>query len=515
MAERGLDLEREEEKVKRENEEEDSAYTEYQPTLKGAKHPGSIVETKSMATVPMPPLTYKPNLPESVVGKAPDYEGAKLSAVQLEAVSIAGMQNDIILPGGFRASALIGDGTGVGKGREAAAILWDNWRKGRKRLVWMSKSKDLLMDALRDLENLGAKDLAKSVKSLGKLNASDAIDHQGILYTTYALFRSGDKKGNSRAAQIDRWLRGADEGDGGYLLMDESHQLKNAVVSQGGQASQVGQAVKKFLEKMPPLRTVSLSATAATDVMNLGYLDRLGLWGPGTPFPNGFNQFAGEIAHGDMSAMEMIARELKAQGKYVSRTLTYRGVEYSQIQHKVTPEQEAIYETACRSLAGNHSADGEDDREHHWRRRAKKAMAMSQVGSAQQRFFNLLLTSIKIPTAVKEAEAALARGESVAITLVNTNEAAQNREKDRVAADDSDEEPDYDFGPGQLIKDLVMEHYPVQQWKDDVDSNGNPTKVPVTDAKGSPVMNPNAIAQRIRFSTTSTACTCQRTRSMI
>lgn len=499
----GLDLEQVEATKQREQEEEKgSAYVAYRPSLKGGEHPGAIVETKAMATVPMPPLTYKPNLPESVVGKAPDYKDAKLSAVQLEAVAIAGMQNEIILPNGARAAALIGDGTGVGKGREGAAIIWDNWRKGRKRLVWMTKSKDLIDAAVRDLSALGATDLAKGILNLGKLEASKPIQHEGVLFTTYALFRSADKKGNTRALQVDKWLRGDDNGDGGYFLFDESHLLKNAVVEHGAEASQIGETVKKFLEKMPNLRTVSLSATAATDVMNLGYMDRLGLWGPGTPFPGGFVQFAAEIAHGGMSAMEMIARELKAQGKYVARTLTFRGVRYSELEHEITPEQAKIYDSAAEAwkmISDSIERTIEDTTNGGGRQRA---MAMSQFYSTQQRFFSLLLTSLKVPTAVKAAEEALAQGKAVGITLINTNEAAQSREKNRVAAEESGEEPDYDFGPGRMLSDMVREHYPVQQYADAVDSNGNPVKVAVfeKDENGNdtnkPVLNPEAVKAR-------------------
>ena len=253
---------------------------------------------------------------------------------------------------------------------------------------------------------------------------------------------------------------------------------------------------------MPALRTVSLSATAATDVMNLGYLDRLGLWGPGTPFPGGFTQFAAEISHGGMSAMEMIARELKSQGKYVSRTLTYKGVKYSEIEHKVTEDQKKVYATAKAWRSIQESIEDTIQNTTNGGAR-QKALAMSQFYSTQQRFFGLLLSSMKIATTVAEAEEALAAGKSVAITLINTNEAAQTREKNRVAAEgDSEEEPDYDFGPGRLLKDMVMEHYPVQQYQDDVDANGDPIKtaVYVKDAEGNdtnvPVLNPEAVKAR-------------------
>src|SRR5207237_170933 len=100
------------------------------------------------------------------------------------------------------------------------------------------------------------------------------IDHEGIVFTTYALVRSEDKKGNKRIEQLAQWLRGNDDANGAYMAMDESHNLKNAVAAQGGQVSQIGSAVKSFLERMPNLRTVSVSATAASEVINLGYLDR-------------------------------------------------------------------------------------------------------------------------------------------------------------------------------------------------------------------------------------------------
>ena len=40
----------------------------------------------------------------------------------------------------FRRGWFLGDGTGAGKGRQVAGILLDNWLKGRRRAVWISKS---------------------------------------------------------------------------------------------------------------------------------------------------------------------------------------------------------------------------------------------------------------------------------------------------------------------------------------------------------------------------------------
>ena len=59
----------------------------------------------------------------------------------------------------FRKGYFLGDGTGCGKGRQAAGILLDNWLQGRRRALWISKSDKLLEDAQRDWSALGQEKL--------------------------------------------------------------------------------------------------------------------------------------------------------------------------------------------------------------------------------------------------------------------------------------------------------------------------------------------------------------------
>jgi hypothetical protein len=40
--------------------------------------------------------------------------------------------------------------------------------------------------------------------------------------------------------------------------------------------------------------------------------------------------------------MEVLARDLKALGLYAARSLSYEGVEYELIDHRLTPEQRRI-----------------------------------------------------------------------------------------------------------------------------------------------------------------------------
>ena len=57
--------------------------------------------------------------------------------------------------GRFGRGWFLGDGSGGGKGRQVAGILLNNWLKGRRRAVWVSKSDKLIEDAQRDWSALG------------------------------------------------------------------------------------------------------------------------------------------------------------------------------------------------------------------------------------------------------------------------------------------------------------------------------------------------------------------------
>ena len=45
----------------------------------------------------------------------------------------------------------LGDGAGVGKGRQIAGIIYEYWLQGLHRHIWLSASNDLQIDAKRDM----------------------------------------------------------------------------------------------------------------------------------------------------------------------------------------------------------------------------------------------------------------------------------------------------------------------------------------------------------------------------
>lgn len=160
-----------------------------------APHPTPLVQSAAMASVEAPALSYVPAIPDWVI------ERAIISDAQLEAVAYAGQAFQGHLPETierrtgekvrYRRGFYIGDGTGVGKGRELSAIILDSFNRGQVRAVWVSKTFALAADARRDWSDLG-QDPA-DIFELRKIKLSDPIpaDRRGILFTTYATLRVG------------------------------------------------------------------------------------------------------------------------------------------------------------------------------------------------------------------------------------------------------------------------------------------------------------------------------------
>ena len=50
-----------------------------------------------------------------------------------------------------------------------------------------------------------------------------------------------------------------------------------------------------------------------------------GLWGEGSPFTEGFEQFRGAVEAGKLGMMELVAMHLRKEGVYTCRTLSFAG----------------------------------------------------------------------------------------------------------------------------------------------------------------------------------------------
>ncbi len=463
--------------------EDGGTFASYSPAkIRGARaHPADLVESASMAAVEPPDPTYVPHLAPEIV------RDGVLSEVQLERVVYAGQRHEQTLPDGARGGFYLGDGTGVGKGRSLAGIILDNWNQGRRRALWLSVNYDLVSSTDRDLRALGGEVPLHAMNELGyePLEVGD-----GVLFSSYSSLIAKSKDGRTRLDQLIAWL-----GEDGVVVFDEGHKAKNALGTEMGEPTQTGQAVIDLQARLPKARVVYSSATGATEVRNMAYMTRLGLWGPGTAFPGGFTEFLGNIERGGVGAMEMVARDLKALGLYGSASISYKGVDYRESVHELAPAQREIYDRAAEAwqtvLENINDAIGVTNGG-----RGERSRAMIAFWADHQRFFRQLTTALKVPTAIVEIDRALSEDKSVVVSLIGTGE-ARTKELVATATERGASLDDLNFAPVELIKNLVRRAFPVIKYEEYTDPASNAVRRrPVVDADGKKVESKAAVRMR-------------------
>jgi predicted RNA methylase len=482
------------------------AFTDVNP------HPDQLVESVAMSSI-LPPLpTYRPMLPPRAV-KA-------LSDAQLETVIYAGQSFARDLPGRYRPNQagtlleadadghiyrlgyMVGDGTGVGKGQQIAACILDRWCRGQRRAVWISKSSALLEDARRDWTALGGMAIDIQPLDAFPFGAPITMD-SGILYLTFATLRSQRDDAQSRLHQILAWLGGDFDG---IIAFDEAHELANAAGTETQHGTQKGSeqglAGVRLQNLLPRACILYNSATGATDPANLCYASRLGLWGQGSAFETR-ETFMAAIGSGGIAAMEIVARDLKALGLYTARALTFRGVEYDPLEHKLTGEQIAVYDAYADAwalihqnldevLAATNIVDGMNGRSLNAQ---AKGSALSRFESAKQRFFGQLLVAMKLPTVLGAIAKDVAEGRHVIVQLVTTAEAMLDR---RLASLSADERAhlDLELSPREYMIDYLKSAFPTRMMRVFKGSDGEARSELMIDEDGNPVHSQTALQAR-------------------
>lgn len=474
------------------------------PNMK--QHPGSVVESAPMAAVSLPPVKYDLNLPKEVIEKG------QLSNVQLEVVVYAGAAHSQILsvPSqnviAKRRGFLVGDGTGLGKGRENAGIILDNMRHGRKKAIWISKNNKLFNDAVRDWTGI-SQNAKKLIPFKKALKEDKLVGDEGVLYVTYGMLRSETRppRGSQQPpiARVQQLIDWCGPDFDGVIIFDEAHAMSNMGGSSGRRAqraSETALAGQVLRDALPNARIVYCTATAATEVSNFAYMDRLGLWGQGTAFANRA-QFIGEISSGGVNAMEILARDIKAMGMGLSRSLSFNDgtpegtVEQERVEYNLTPEDTARYNTlaegwqvawrgmreALEITGGDHSKDA--------RKRVNQ-----RFWTDEQRFFNQVITAMQTPVVINDIQQQLDAGKSCVVQLTNTLAAAEDREWAKRAEDEDLE--DFDVSPREILMNLVENYFPIYQYELQDDGHGNTVAVLALDSQGNPIVNREALQKR-------------------
>ncbi len=425
-------------------------YLPYRPSRiaigSASEHPTALVESIAMGSITAPRPSFRPQLPARVV------DDKVLSDAQLETLIYAGDAFERDLTGRFlpaeeglsltpddagkpyRTGFFLADGTGAGKGRQVASIILDQWLRGRRKHVWISKTETLLEDARRDWTAVGG--LALDIQHLNQWKLGTPVHAgEGVLFLTYATLRSNRGDKGTRLRQMLDWVGDDFEG---MVVFDEAHEMAGVAGGEGSFGTKAGSdqgiAGVRLQNLLPRARVLYVSATGASDVNNLAYATRLGLWGPGTAFADR-KAFVESLRRGGIAALELISRDLKTQGLYAARALSFAGVEYDILEHQLTPDQIGVYDAyadawaiihanLCEALDATRITDTFSKETYNG---GAKAAALSMFESTKQRFFGQLLIGMKLPSLIPAMREDLARGDSVVVQLVSTSEAMLNR----------------------------------------------------------------------------------------
>src|SRR3546814_4965572 len=129
----------------------------------------------------------------------------------------------------YRTGFFLGDGTGAGKGRQVAAIILDQWLRGRRKHIWISKTETLLEDARLDCTAVGG--LALDIQHLNQWKLGSAVGAaEGVLFLPYATLRSNRGNNGTRLQQILDWV--GDDFDG-MMVFDEAHEMAGVAAGEG------------------------------------------------------------------------------------------------------------------------------------------------------------------------------------------------------------------------------------------------------------------------------------------
>lgn len=411
-------------------------YTPAKAKFDGAKKSATpMVEPRGLRGIEPPDVKYKIHIPQEYI------ESGALQEHQLEGVAYSGQIHEQFTPDGKRKAIIHAHGTGAGKTRIAAGVILDNWQQGRKKALWFSVNRELKKDAIGDLNPFGLGDKVYDVGDGSK------IKDEGIAFGSY-----NDLKTEHC---VDNLVKALGKDFDGVIAFDECHTGKTTYglsLKTGKEEGFIQKAMVDLQERLPNARVIYLSATPATEVSDLGYATRLGLWGEGTKFKD-FADFVKKVKNKNLLGMEAVSRSLKMRGQMLSCALSDKGVDFREIHTATTDEQKKAYRDYNRATRDIFSGILD----------AQEAMGdlgnrvpTSSLHGMQQRMHNSMLAAVKLPQIIEKAKQHLAAGECPVFSLFYTNEAGTDREVKKAAGRGENLAMDEaNFGPKQILMDFL------------------------------------------------------------
>jgi hypothetical protein len=360
---------------------------------------------------------------------------------------------------------IIGDQTGIGKGRVVAAMIKYALVSGRIP-IFVTEKPNLYSDMIRDLDDIGmTKELGldtakpkvfitnsgqsvpyqlirmqdgepveinltlKSPKTGKDLDAmmkdmvqADSLGQYKVIFTTYSQLQTVKEKVTERAKFIKSF------GEGNYMIFDESHNAGGAGETRGKEDGPENRAafVRSLVNNA--FGTFFSSATYAkrADVMDLYSSTNMSL---AVDKPSMLGE---AIKHGGVPMQQIVATMLTQDGQYIRRERTFKGVSYDTQETAVNKETAENMASAMREVL-SFSRDKDVVLKQMQKEYDKEAKVVSEYGGGEKTtvqganfgsimhgLIDQMLLALKSQDSVKHAINRLKAGEKVVLTVSNT-----------------------------------------------------------------------------------------------
>lgn len=456
------------------------------------------------------------------------------SAEQIDALALA--IDNIDRGMGF----IVGDQTGVGKGRIVASVLKYAMLEGHVP-VFITQKAALYKDMIRDLRDIGMgkstnrADISerifvtnnnlrdgpkkKDALVLDPLNPEDkleslppaaqkrAIEHianegrlpdeYDMLFTTYSQLRFEGGKDQARITALRSVAANA------VFVMDESHEAAGTETKRrdpetGEELPSTADLIREIIGVSKGVLYSSATYAKNPHAMSLYYMTAMGVSMP-------MDQLADAIAAGGVPLQQVVANMLVDSGQYVRRERSYDGV-------TVNANQLEVDKVAAQETSNALRAVFELDRDYMTAVREAYIEEIASEGGGQvgtdqaigdtsasgNTFSSIMhnvisqaLLALKAPAAVDMAIEAHRRGEKPLITLSNTNEA--------IIADHIESEGLSKGDPVSISFNVIIRRYVDRLRRIKIeDSEGNKRYVMITDADIARLGDPGALPEMKR-----------------
>lgn len=453
-------------RVDRDNQEAETDHqVQYAPTSNARFAVGTLVP-KNMQTAmaqALEALAERVGDIDTFVAEKLDYSLSEMlgtdakpgyfSAEQVDAIALA--IDNVEKGAGF----IIGDQTGVGKGRFVAAMLRYGKVNGRTP-VFVTKSPGLFGDMIRDMRDIGmadahtkalmtnsdlrgakgiplSRDPGDTLLSLPKAKLDTAINHiikngslpngMDYFFTTYSQMNFG---GNGKRYPRHDALESV--ASNAMIVLDESHEAGGSDTKKfnkdGDEIPSRADFVRDLLTKSDGAIYSSATYAKNPTVMSLYFKTDLSIGVPNR------DDLAGTIAAGGVPLQQAVANMLVESGQYARRERSFEGVEMNM---DVLPTDPAQAEVAALTIQEVFSLDRDfmegtreayiDEQESQGelggRDNAVGGNSIASVGFANvmHNVVSQMLLALKAPATVDKAIELVRQGEKPIIAITNTN----------------------------------------------------------------------------------------------